>query len=319
MNSIAVRKYLTLSNSMDSLSHLLKLCPVTVTLDTLHELTPLGHLEMPNNSSENRGEVSFVLVIQGDVWTNHDEDKSIKLQPGCIAMRRSYHPDRLEPVVLRSDKKNNLLARFLSGHFVFDVPQNNILLSDLPNTIFLDEPGDDGMLQQLSVLINDEVEWLKPGWKNIVQSLSSTLFLLMVRNWSARSCALRGVYVLLRHAEINFALREMLLRPHLEWTVELLADTCQLSRATFLRRFCKVAKTTPAVMLARVRMAHAAALIRDTGLSTREISEAVGYQSQSAFQRKFKELQGAGPSEYRRSILTEKNKNKSLIKLAIFG
>jgi AraC family transcriptional activator of mtrCDE len=72
-----------------------------------------------------------------------------------------------------------------------------------------------------------------------------------------------------------------------------------MSRATFARLFKQAANATPADVLAQLRMARAARLL-DDGQPAGVVGEAVGYQSEAAFNRAFKRQYGVGPGAYRR-------------------
>lgn len=72
-----------------------------------------------------------------------------------------------------------------------------------------------------------------------------------------------------------------------------------MSRATFMRAFVKVAGVSPWVLLTQLRMELAFNLLRQSRLSLLDIAAQVGYQSQAAFSKKFKETYGEAPGRMR--------------------
>jgi AraC family transcriptional activator of mtrCDE len=75
-----------------------------------------------------------------------------------------------------------------------------------------------------------------------------------------------------------------------------------MSRATFMRAFVKMAGVSPWVLLTQVRMELAFSLLSHSHLGLSDIAAQVGYQSQAAFSKKFKEIYGEAPGRVRRGI-----------------
>lgn len=88
----------------------------------------------------------------------------------------------------------------------------------------------------------------------------------------------------------------------LAWSLDRLAQLCNMSRSTFMRAFRKVAGVTPGELLARLRMAQAAQWLKQGQRSVGEVGAAVGYESEAAFHRAFKRHMGKGPGQYRAEV-----------------
>lgn len=84
------------------------------------------------------------------------------------------------------------------------------------------------------------------------------------------------------------------------WTVEQLARAVGLSRPVFARQFVRMLQLSPMRYLARRRLQVAAELLRDTDASLAEIATHVGYRSEFAFGRAFKQQHGLPPGVFRR-------------------
>jgi len=84
-----------------------------------------------------------------------------------------------------------------------------------------------------------------------------------------------------------------------EISVRTLANTCNLSETHFRVLFKKAIGNSPQQHLAYIRMKMAKALLKSTDSPVLTISQNVGYESISSFNRTFKALFGQTPSEYR--------------------
>lgn len=80
--------------------------------------------------------------------------------------------------------------------------------------------------------------------------------------------------------------------------VEMLADKMNMSRPTLYRKIKAISDLTPNDLIKICRLKKAAELILQNNLSLNEISELVGFSSQSYFSRSFLKQFGINPSEY---------------------
>lgn len=89
-------------------------------------------------------------------------------------------------------------------------------------------------------------------------------------------------------------------------TLENLADTFKCNPDYLCNTYSKVFKRSPMKQLQIIRISKAMELLDDTCLSIREITQSVGYISQSQFSSYFKKHTGITPSEYRKISLEYK-------------
>jgi AraC family transcriptional activator of mtrCDE len=73
-----------------------------------------------------------------------------------------------------------------------------------------------------------------------------------------------------------------------------------MSRATLARQFQEKLGRSAADLLTDIRMTLAANELRKPFFSTGAVAEAVGYQSEAAFQRAFKSHMGVTPAQWRK-------------------
>jgi len=90
--------------------------------------------------------------------------------------------------------------------------------------------------------------------------------------------------------------------PARAWSLPDLARLCNMSRATLARQFQEKLGRSASDLLVDIRMTLAANELRKSSLSTGAVAEAVGYQSEAAFQRAFKSHMGATPAQWRKML-----------------
>jgi AraC family transcriptional activator of mtrCDE len=73
-----------------------------------------------------------------------------------------------------------------------------------------------------------------------------------------------------------------------------------MSRATLARQFQEKLGRSASDLLTDIRMTLAANELKKSSLSTGAVAEAVGYQSEAAFQRAFKGYMGITPAQWRK-------------------
>jgi AraC family transcriptional regulator len=74
-----------------------------------------------------------------------------------------------------------------------------------------------------------------------------------------------------------------------------------MSPPAFFRYFSLTLKTTPQKFISRLKMEHAAELLRDSRLSVADVADATGFANQFHFSRCFKRYYGTAPGKYRDS------------------
>jgi len=86
---------------------------------------------------------------------------------------------------------------------------------------------------------------------------------------------------------------------HEDWPVARLARVSGISAAHFARCFKAAFGVPPHRYLLTLRIERAAALLRDTDLSTTEIALRTGWRSLGTFGRTFRDITGESPGERR--------------------
>ncbi|MGV2114160.1 AraC family transcriptional regulator [Agrobacterium salinitolerans] len=302
---------------MDPLSRLLSLNPVRTVLD-LH--CKVGAPWIIENGASSPNSVPYHLIVAGQAKLDSGGSIGTRLYEGDVvlfphgAAHRLYVGDAGAATSLRNAKDESVLqvitndghgerTELLCGQFIFNSGSSGFLAS-FPEVIIVRTKGRRDCVGLLSVMtmLKAEAETLLPGGTAVVAQLSSALFALLIRAWLEQDSSVDGFFALLTEPKLQGAVHAMFEMPQKQWSLESLAQTCHMSRATFARVFRDVVGTTPANLLLHLRMAHAAVQLERSHTAVAEVGEGVGYQSEAAFNRAFKRTYGIGPGQYRRAM-----------------
>lgn len=195
-------------------------------------------------------------------------------------------------------------ARWLCGTFTIGDPQASHLLGSLPALIVM-RGGGGPALEGLEVarrMLVAEMAAPSQGSAVMVGRILDLIFIQIMRAWAAGADAepnwLAGAF----DPHIGPALSAIHRDPAHDWAVEELARACNLSRSAFAARFVTRVGKPPATYLAHVRLDAATALLRDTSLPVKLIADNVGYTSEAAFSRAFKNRYGTPPYRWRQEV-----------------
>ena len=301
---------------MDALSQFLALHAVTARLDWRCELDAPWRLVNPGVAP---GVLPYHLVTAGEAWLELAGQRSMPLQAGDLLMLPQGTPhvlhtgDHTAPLakVLPADvARLGTLRRagpgprseILCGEFLLDPLTSGLLTDALPKVVLLRTEGRERhrQLQQLMQMLQLEAREGRPGASVVVQHLASTLFALLLRGWLQDAPLPASLLRLLTEPRLLPAVQGILQDPGGPWSLPTLAQCCHMSRATFVRLFRRTAAQRPGSFLASMRMLQAARWLTRSGLSIAAVGEKVGYVSEPAFHRSFKQRMGVSPGAFRR-------------------
>jgi AraC family transcriptional activator of mtrCDE len=193
-------------------------------------------------------------------------------------------------------------ADLLCGRFLYQ--RHSMLFSALPNYLLISTQSRDigDPLPALVALLRSEADGNRPGGQFMVNALTSALFTLVLRAHLQQSPQREGSLALLGDRRLGRAWQAMLNDPAHEWTVDSLAERASMSRATFMRVFGKLSGSSPRTLLTQVRMQMAYGLLSRSQSGLSDIAAQVGYQSQAAFSKVFKDTYGMAPGQLRRRL-----------------
>jgi AraC family transcriptional activator of mtrCDE len=195
----------------------------------------------------------------------------------------------------------------LCGHFAVDPPHDRLLRSYLPQRLVVHAgtgDGAPGSAEQLAGLVSlmrsaSAADVL--GGRAMLNALATAMFALVLRLASEKAEAPRGLIALAGDPRLVPAVAALFKEPARAWSLPELARLCNMSRATLVRQFQEKLGRSATDLLTDIRMTLAANELRKSSKSTGAVAEAVGYQSEAAFQRAFKTHMGATPAKWRKA------------------
>jgi AraC family transcriptional regulator, activator of mtrCDE len=198
----------------------------------------------------------------------------------------------------------------LCGRFVLTPPHDRFLCDYLPSRLVVHaadrsaataRPGTGAQLAGLVSLMRSESAVENLGGRAMLNALSTAMFALTLRLASEGAEAPAGLLAVVGHPRLAPALAAMFNEPARPWSLPELARLCHMSRATFARHFQERLGRSASDLLTDIRMTLAAHELRKSSMSTAAVADRVGYQSEAAFQRAFKQRIGMTPAHWRRA------------------
>ncbi|MFK3795109.1 MULTISPECIES: AraC family transcriptional regulator [unclassified Pseudomonas] len=264
------------------------------------------------------GLAPYHIVLAGECGVELRDGRRLKLVAGDILVLPEGLPhlllspgNRVMPSVPRLESGGLLdVKRFGNGDDLdllcgsFHYQQGSMLFSALPDHLLISTQTLDGghALPSLVALLRSEANLNQAGSQYMLNALTSALFTLVLRAHLSQSPQSEGSLALLGDRRLSRAWQAMLADPAREWTIDALADLATMSRATFMRAFSKLSGSSPWALLTQVRMQMAYGLLSRSKSGLSDIAAEVGYQSQAAFSKVFKETYGMAPGQMRRQL-----------------
>ncbi len=192
----------------------------------------------------------------------------------------------------------------MTGVVAFDDVAASRLVSFLPDVLIVDRwhEAADGWLARTLDLIAYEAAALKPGGEAVITRLADILIIQAIRNWlDSATEAQTGWLAALRDQQLGRALAAIHRSPAENWTLDGLARLSGMSRSGFAARFTDMVGQPAMRYLTDWRLQKARMAIIGGHDAIGEIARSVGYQSEAAFGRAFKQFFGEPPGRLRRS------------------
>jgi AraC-like DNA-binding protein len=270
------------------------------------------------------GDPVFHAVVTGTAWVHREGDADAQpLEAGEIVVlpRGDGHvmssapnlpPISIADVPARRSGNVALVefggggaaTRIICGTFRLQHIAADSLLSLLPPLLRVGRDNPHGRWIEVTLgMLEQELRGTQAGADATVTRLTDILFVHVLRSHvSELAPGTRGLLGALRDAQIARAVALIHRTPDQRWTLNLMAREVGLSRSVFSARFTELVGAPFTQHLTRWRMQSAAdAISLDASLSTMELAERVGYQSEDAFVRAFRRHMGCTPAKYRRA------------------
>ncbi|NKB53588.1 MAG: AraC family transcriptional regulator [Rhizobiaceae bacterium] len=199
-------------------------------------------------------------------------------------------------------------CKLFCGHFEFEEGATHPLLAGLPEVIHL--PNTQTMnaewLDSVIRFVSSEVLGEKAGAEAIVHRLTEIIFIQTVRAFVDSVGDQAGSLAGVLDPKLSRSLNAVHSKPEEKWTVESMAAMAGMSRTVFAERFSRLIGMTPHNYVTHWRMQLAYKMLAGGSLSIIDIAETVGYGSEAAFTRAFKNQFDITPALFRKQAKIEK-------------
>jgi AraC family transcriptional activator of mtrCDE len=256
-------------------------------------------LDDPAGSPPLRLEAGDILLLPGNPRHVLHDGSGAKPKP-------ARNRQNLNLLISENGGKGEALD-MLCGHFVIAPPHDHLMHNYLPPRLVVHTAGSEthsGAATQLAglvALMRGETDADHLGGRAMLNALSAAMFALVLRLASETSNAPTGLLALAGHPRLAPALAALFNEPARAWSLPELAKLCHMSRATLARQFQEKLGRSASELLTDIRMTLATNELKNPSMSTGAVAEAVGYQSEAAFQRAFKSHMGQTPAQWRKA------------------
>ena len=195
------------------------------------------------------------------------------------------------------------MTTFLVGSFELDSEDSEPLRNLLPSFLhFRKDKNRTRTFEAILEMLATETSNAGLASEVIVSRLYELLFLHALRDFAYGCLDSKGGWLAaLNDSQLCRAVNAMHENISQFWTVESLAAESGMSRSAFALRFKTVVGKPPLDYLTFWRVQKAKGLIRKSNLTLSEVALAVGYRSESAFLRVFKNALGMTPGEFKKA------------------
>jgi AraC-like DNA-binding protein len=316
---------------MDALSEALRAVQVTSALFFSGEfsapwrfVTAAQQKIAPTLSPGSEHLVLFHLVTEGQATARTEGCDDIALRAGEIVVlpngdrhelwagqgAKLFPSTRLAPKLSRGELAQEKwggggqVTRIVCGYLGCELQAKRLFLSGLPAMFKVNVRGGTTgpWIENAIRHLVGGAEAQRPGRPVVTAKLAESLFMETLCRYMdelppERSGWLAGA----RDPVVGQALAQIHRDPARAWTLQDLARATSSSRTVLTERFTRLLGEPPATYLARWRLQLGARLLLTTDSKVLRVASDVGYESEAAFNRAFKNAFGVPPARYRKT------------------
>lgn len=204
---------------------------------------------------------------------------------------------------LKYDGGGGEATNFICGAFHFKNFLENTLITALPRILHI-TANDHEISQWLEPtlrLLSFEARNARPGSASIISRLTAIVFVQAIRIWIETNTENKsGWLAALKDAQISRAINLLHQSPSEKWTVAKIAAATGMSRSPFAAKFTRLVGEPPLTYLKNRRMSLALNFLQTEPLNVTQVAAKVGYQSEAAFSKTFKQHFGKPPRSFKK-------------------
>lgn len=301
---------------MDAVSHLIRLARLQASLD---KRCLLGGSTRMDVAAHGEREAPFHVLLEGRC-TLRAGAHLLELEPGDVVVIPGGGPHQVTTAgrgrvrgiaetggdaftTTRSAQGGEPVIDLFCGHYTFGAGAGAMLLRSLPDPVhvsFGQSAESDEVLRMLSALMRGEAQREGEGTAAILSALC-TVLLTMVLRTSRGPATAATLWTAGGDKRIADVIEQVIGNPAGDWSLMRLSQAAAMSRATFIRHFGRSTGMTVGAFLTQVRLMTAAELLLATDSTVAAVAGQVGYRSESAFSRSFRQATSVTPARFRRA------------------
>ncbi|GAA1268104.1 AraC family transcriptional regulator [Planotetraspora silvatica] len=300
---------------MDWISEIVRLAKPQAILDKRCLFAGATTMDVPAYGT---GKAAFHVLLDG-VCTLEVPGRHIELTAGDIALLPGGQAHRVRTAgaggrgaveepgdafsIMRS-QSGELVMDLLCGYYTFGSGAGGMLFRSLPDPLqvsFGQADEADEIVRVLSTVMRREARHDGLGTRAILSSLCNALLAMVLRASPSRFVG-APAWTAADDPRLRLVIEAVLQDPGDHWTVARLAEVAAMSRATLARNFSRSTELTAGEFVTQIRMMIAAERLVETDLTVAAVAAGVGYGSESAFNRAFRQATGSTPARFRRTL-----------------
>jgi AraC-like DNA-binding protein len=265
--------------------------------------------------------ISYHILLTGSCWGGLEGEGQVCMKPGDVIVFPHGEPHVMSSaeqrgrrddagVLIQSQRYADTVllgpaaardTTFVCGFLGCDLRPFNPLLASLPHRMYV--PGiTSGWLSQFPAQAVAESRIGRVGHLTMLTRMAELMFIEVVRyHVEHETPAHTGWLAGLVDEIVGPALTHLHERPSHPWTLVELAHACAASRTVLSERFSRLVGVPPMSYLKRWRLQLAAEQLCRGAAKVATIATQVGYESEAAFSRAFKQETGLSPASWRRA------------------
>jgi AraC-like DNA-binding protein len=184
----------------------------------------------------------------------------------------------------------------------YDKDLSHPILNSLPSILHFSNISLSDPVWMTVVLIDSIMKKEQSNNSVVIDRLAELLFIQLLKKHVLECEDTTKFFAALSDKRIHKTLELIHNQPGDEWTLDLLVEKVNMSRATLVRQFKKTVGMPPMMYLFEWRMIKAHNLIKNSNKTLEQISEDVGFSSARTLSKAFKKTYGKTPSQLRKTL-----------------
>jgi AraC-like DNA-binding protein len=264
-----------------------------------------GHRKMP-----------FHLIANGEAWLHFKDRAPKRMATGDMVVfpKDDQHivcngPEILDeqwinqPPEIFQHLTETPDTRMICGFFEFRNQISWPLLDSLDSIILLDlqQMSETPSLRLLIDLLVSELQRKGAGFHATINQITFLIFIEILRLQIRRGYVKEGLLAAFFDPKLSEVLNAIHNQPQNSWTLDKLAKLAHMGRSTFAQYFHEKVGIPAVQYLTQWRMTVATNLLKTSDLSIAHIADKVGYETEAAFRKAYKNRVGTTPGKIRKS------------------